>query len=96
MLPRISVNRTGWKGTHNDKLNLSISPRRTAEIRDRVERELVEIHEHTAYIGGPQVAAFEKEFADISRRAPRHRRGQRNRRVAAGADGVRSRDRATK
>jgi dTDP-4-amino-4,6-dideoxygalactose transaminase len=34
------------------------------EIRERVEREMAEIHKHTAYIGGPHVEAFEKEFAD--------------------------------
>ncbi len=33
------------------------------EIRDRVDRELSEIHKNTAYIGGPHVEAFEKEFA---------------------------------
>jgi dTDP-4-amino-4,6-dideoxygalactose transaminase len=33
------------------------------EIRERVEREFAEIHERTAYVGGPQVAAFEHEFA---------------------------------
>ena len=33
------------------------------EIRERVEREFAEIHERTAYVGGPQVAAFESEFA---------------------------------
>jgi dTDP-4-amino-4,6-dideoxygalactose transaminase len=32
------------------------------EIADRVQRDLAEIHENTAYIGGPQVEAFEKEF----------------------------------
>src|SRR6266481_5785951 len=35
----------------------------TAEIRDRVERELVRIHRDAGYIGGPQVKAFEEEFA---------------------------------
>jgi dTDP-4-amino-4,6-dideoxygalactose transaminase len=33
------------------------------EIRDQVEREFAAIHEQTAYVGGPQVAAFETEFA---------------------------------
>ncbi len=33
------------------------------EIRDQVEREFAAIHEQTAYVGGPQVAAFEAEFA---------------------------------
>ena len=33
------------------------------EIHDRVVREFAEIHERTAYVGGPQVAAFEAEFA---------------------------------
>jgi dTDP-4-amino-4,6-dideoxygalactose transaminase len=33
------------------------------EIRERVDRELAEIHKNTAYIGGPHVEAFEKEFA---------------------------------
>ncbi len=35
------------------------------EIRERVEREFAAIHEKTAYIGGPQVASFEHEFADF-------------------------------
>lgn len=35
------------------------------EIRVRVDRELAEIHRNTAYIGGPQVEAFEKEFAEF-------------------------------
>jgi dTDP-4-amino-4,6-dideoxygalactose transaminase len=34
------------------------------EIWTEVERELDEIHRDTAYIGGPQVAAFEEEFAE--------------------------------
>jgi dTDP-4-amino-4,6-dideoxygalactose transaminase len=33
------------------------------EVRERVDREMAEIHANTAYIGGPQVDAFEKEFA---------------------------------
>jgi dTDP-4-amino-4,6-dideoxygalactose transaminase len=33
------------------------------EIRERVDRELAEIHKNTSYIGGPQVEGFEKEFA---------------------------------
>lgn len=33
------------------------------EIRERVERELEEVHRNTSYVGGPQVEAFEKEFA---------------------------------
>src|SRR5262244_3144052 len=33
------------------------------EIRERVDREMAEIHSNTAYIGGPHVDAFEKEFA---------------------------------
>ncbi len=35
------------------------------EIRERVEREFTAIHERTAYVGGPQVAAFEAEFASF-------------------------------
>ena len=35
------------------------------EIRERVDREMAEIHQNTAYIGGPHVEAFEKEFADF-------------------------------
>jgi len=34
------------------------------EIRERVDREFAEIHKNTAYIGGPHVEAFEKEFAN--------------------------------
>lgn len=34
-----------------------------AEIRERVDRELVGIHLNAAYVGGPQVQAFEQEFA---------------------------------
>src|SRR5271167_2064487 len=33
------------------------------EIRERVDREMAEIHKNTAYIGGPHVEAFENEFA---------------------------------
>jgi dTDP-4-amino-4,6-dideoxygalactose transaminase len=33
------------------------------EIRERVDREMAEIHKNTAYIGGPHVEAFEKEYA---------------------------------
>ncbi len=33
------------------------------EIRERVDREMAEIHKNTSYIGGPQVEAFEKEYA---------------------------------
>lgn len=35
----------------------------TAEIRERVESELLKIHSSAGYIGGPQVKAFEEEFA---------------------------------
>ena len=35
------------------------------EIRERVDREMAEIHKNTAYIGGPHVEAFEKEFAEF-------------------------------
>src|SRR5215831_5638710 len=35
------------------------------EIQSRVTDELADIHRHTAYIGGPHVAAFEQEFADF-------------------------------
>ncbi len=35
------------------------------EIRARVDREMAEIHQNTAYIGGPHVEAFEKEFAEF-------------------------------
>lgn len=34
------------------------------EIRARVDAEHQRIHDHTAYIGGPQVAQFEHTFAD--------------------------------
>jgi dTDP-4-amino-4,6-dideoxygalactose transaminase len=34
------------------------------EIRAEVEAALAEIHRTTAYVGGPQVEAFEREFAD--------------------------------
>src|SRR5882672_2530135 len=33
------------------------------EITERIEHELGEIHSRTAYVGGEQVAEFEKEFA---------------------------------
>ncbi len=33
------------------------------EIRDRIERELAELHRHTAYVGGESVESFEREFA---------------------------------
>jgi dTDP-4-amino-4,6-dideoxygalactose transaminase len=35
------------------------------EIMSQVERGLEEIHDKTSYIGGPQVAAFENEFASF-------------------------------
>jgi len=35
----------------------------TREIRERVDREFEEIHSRARYIGGPQVSAFESEFA---------------------------------
>lgn len=34
-----------------------------SEIRREVEREMAQVHARTCYIGGPQVAEFEKEFA---------------------------------
>lgn len=34
------------------------------DIRADVERAFDEVHRDTAYVGGPQVAAFEREFAD--------------------------------
>ena len=33
------------------------------EIMSQVERGFEEIHEKTSYVGGPQVEAFENEFA---------------------------------
>ena len=35
------------------------------EIMSQVERGFEEIHEKTSYVGGPQVAAFENEFANF-------------------------------
>ena len=35
-----------------------------AEIQTDVDQALAEIHRNTAYVGGPQVEAFEREFAD--------------------------------
>lgn len=35
------------------------------EIGARVQRELAEIHRNTSYVGGPQLEAFEKEFAEF-------------------------------
>jgi dTDP-4-amino-4,6-dideoxygalactose transaminase len=35
------------------------------EIRERVDCEMAEIHKNTAYIGGPHVEAFEREFAEF-------------------------------
>ena len=58
------------------------------EIRERVDREMAEIHKNTAYIGGPHVEAFEKEFARFSRRASRDRSRLRNRRTAPRTDGA--------
>lgn len=34
------------------------------EIRREVEQEMAEVHTATSYVGGPQVAAFEEEFAE--------------------------------
>src|SRR5260370_31587672 len=38
-------------------------PGPNCEIRERGEREFAEIQKAAAYVGGPQVAAFESEFA---------------------------------
>ena len=35
------------------------------EIHERLSDELAAIHERTAYVGGPSVADFEREFADF-------------------------------
>ena len=35
----------------------------TAEVRERVESDLIKIHLNAGYIGGPHVKAFEEEFA---------------------------------
>ena len=53
-----------------------------AEIADRVQRELAEIHQKTSYVGGPQVEAFEKEFGAFL--GARHVIG-----VASGTDALR-------
>ena len=37
----------------------------TAEVRERVESELVKIHLNAGYIGGPHIKAFEEEFAAL-------------------------------
>lgn len=52
------------------------------EIEQRVQRELAAIHEQTAYVGGPAVAAFEKEFAEFL--GVRHVIG-----VSSGTDAIR-------
>lgn len=52
------------------------------EISDRVAREFAAIHERTAYIGGPAVADFEREFAAFL--GVRHVIG-----VASGTDALR-------
>jgi dTDP-4-amino-4,6-dideoxygalactose transaminase len=36
-----------------------------AEIKADVERNLARVHEKTAYVGGPAVAAFEEQFAEF-------------------------------
>jgi dTDP-4-amino-4,6-dideoxygalactose transaminase len=36
-----------------------------AEIHDRVERDLADIHRKTAYVGGEYVSSFEREFAEF-------------------------------
>ena len=53
-----------------------------ADIAERVHRELADLHRNTAYIGGPQVEAFEKEFAEFL--GARHAIG-----VASGTDALR-------
>src|ERR1700722_17135483 len=35
------------------------------EIEDQVEKEFAHLHRDTSYVGGPQVAAFEAEFASF-------------------------------
>lgn len=36
-----------------------------AEISDELQEALTSIHQHTAYVGGPQVEGFEREFAEF-------------------------------
>src|SRR5579859_6946918 len=52
------------------------------EIAERVQRELAEVHQNTAYVGGPQLEAFEKEYAEFV--GARHAIG-----VASGTDALR-------
>jgi dTDP-4-amino-4,6-dideoxygalactose transaminase len=52
------------------------------EIAERVQREMAEVHQNTAYVGGPQVEGFEKEFAKFL--GARHAIG-----VASGTDALR-------
>jgi dTDP-4-amino-4,6-dideoxygalactose transaminase len=52
------------------------------EIADRVQRDMEEVHQNTAYVGGPQVEAFERKFADFQ--GARHAVG-----VASGTDALR-------
>src|SRR5258708_40187813 len=53
-----------------------------AEIAEDVQREMAEVHQKTAYVGGPQVEAFEREFAEFL--GVRHAIG-----VASGTDALR-------
>jgi dTDP-4-amino-4,6-dideoxygalactose transaminase len=52
------------------------------EIVERVQREMAEVHQNTSYVGGPQVEAFEHEFAEFV--GSRHAIG-----VASGTDALR-------
>ena len=47
----------------NIKLNDLAAQNR--EIRDEVESALARVHDRTAYVGGPEVIAFEREFASF-------------------------------
>ena len=51
-----------------------------APLQDESTRRIGEVIERGAFILGPEVQAFEREFAELPRRPPRDRRRQRHRR----------------
>ena len=66
-----------------------------ASLRDRLVRAATHTVDEGRFILGPEVAAFEREFADVPRRRSRRRRRQRHRRAddRAARDGRRARRR---
>ena len=51
-----------------------------AEIADQLDEAWAKVTSTNGFIGGPYVAAFEAEYAEVLRRVRVHRRRQRHRR----------------